>query len=102
MVQFTALLLLPVTVAVNCCVCPCDSVADAGLTDTPTGGMSVIVALADLVGSAALVAVTITACCDPIDAGAVYRPAALTVPTLGAIDHVTALLLLPVTVALNC
>jgi len=34
-----------------------------------------------------------------IEAGAVYRPDALMLPTTGLIDHVTAVLLVPVTVA---
>ena len=66
----TAVLLLPVTEAVNCCVCPCDRDAVAGLTETATGGISVMVALAELVASAALVAVTVTVCCEAIAAGA--------------------------------
>jgi shikimate kinase len=37
-------------------------------------GLTVITALADFVGSAALVAVTVTVCCEETEAGAVYRP----------------------------
>jgi hypothetical protein len=51
------------------------------------------------VGSAALVAVTVTVLELAIEAGAVYRPDALMLPTAGLIDHVTAVLLVPVTVA---
>ena len=43
----------------------------------------------DLVGSAMLVAVTVTVCTLLIVAGAVYRPDDETLPTLGLIDHVT-------------
>jgi hypothetical protein len=35
-VHVTFVLLLPVTVAVNCCACPRRTVADVGLTVTPT------------------------------------------------------------------
>lgn len=55
-------LVLPVTVAVNCCVAPVCSDADVGLMLTAiTGGgaFTVTVAEADLLGSATLVAVTV-------------------------------------------
>ena len=55
--------------------------------------------MADFVESATLVAVTVTVWELEIEAGAVYRPAALMLPTAGLIDHVTAVLLVPVTVA---
>jgi hypothetical protein len=51
------------------------------------------------VESATLVAVTVTVWELVIEPGAVYRPAALMLPTTGLIDHVTAVLLVPVTVA---
>ena len=60
--QVTAVLLLPVTVAVNCCVPPVCSDADVGLMLTAiTGGgaVTVTVAEADFVLSATLVAVTV-------------------------------------------
>ena len=57
------------------------------------------VAVADLVGSAALVAVTVTVWEPEIEAGAVYRPAALMLPRAGVSDQVTAVLLVLVTVA---
>jgi len=56
--QVTAVLLLPVTVAVNCCVPPVRSEAEVGLTLTATR-VTVIVADADFVLSATLVAVTV-------------------------------------------
>ena len=55
--------------------------------------------MADLVESAMLVAVTVTVWEPEIEAGAVYMPAALMLPTSGLIDHVTAVLPVLVTVA---
>jgi len=58
--QVTAVLLLPVTVAVNCCVPPVARDAEPGAMDTATtGGLTATVADADLVESALLVAVTV-------------------------------------------
>jgi hypothetical protein len=57
---------------------------------------------ADLVGSATLWAVTVTVCDVRILDGAVYRPAEEIVPTEGLIDQVTAVLLAPRTVGVNC
>jgi hypothetical protein len=59
--QVTAVLLVPVTVAVNCCVALVFTVAVPGLIDTATTGAAVTVTLAaaDLVESAALVALTV-------------------------------------------
>ena len=76
--------------------------ADAGLTATEGGGLSTTVALDDLVGSARLVAVTMTFCGVATFAGAVYRPAAESVPIAGLIVHVTAVLLLHATLPANC
>ncbi len=59
--QVTAVLLVPVRAAVNCCVFALVNVAVAGVTVTFTG-TNVIVALADFVGSASEVAVTVTVC----------------------------------------
>src|ERR1039457_5627876 len=58
--------------------------------------------LAHLVGSATLWAVTVTVCDVRILDGAVYRPAEEIVPTDGLIDQVTAVVLVPKTVAVNC
>jgi hypothetical protein len=58
----------------------------------------VTVAVADLVGSATLVAFTVTVWELEIDAGAVYRPAEVMLPTIGLSDQVTVLPVL-VTVA---
>jgi len=56
--QVTAVLLLPVTVAENCCVPPVRSEADVGDTEIATGALTVTAAEADLVVFAMLVAVT--------------------------------------------
>ena len=56
-------------------------------------------AVADFVGSATLVAVTVTVWELAIEAGAVYRPAAVMLPTSGLSDQVTAVLPVLVTVA---
>ena len=59
--QVTDVFVLPVTVAVNCCVPPVCSEADVGLTLTTTGGggaMTVTLAEADFLVSATLVALT--------------------------------------------
>ena len=60
----------PLTVAVNCWVL--DTVREAvnGVRETATG-VRAMLALADLVGSAALVALTVTVCATVIEAGAV-------------------------------
>src|SRR5262245_17502383 len=65
------------------------------------GGVRVTVALADFVGSATLVAITLTVCSVVTTLGAVYRPAALTVPTAGLSDQVTAVFDVFVTVAVK-
>ena len=71
---------VPLTVAVNGCVCEAYSVAVGGLTETVIG-LSVTVALPDLVGSAVLVAVTVTVCCVDTETGAVYKPPVVMLPT---------------------
>jgi hypothetical protein len=69
------------------------------------GGVTVTWAVALFVGSAALVAVT--ACGPPVWPGAVYKPMALIVPAVAfppwtpSTDHVTAVFVVPVTVAVN-
>jgi hypothetical protein len=65
-------------------------------------GISVTVADPDRVGSATLVAVTVTFCWDEIGAGGVYNPLLLTLPSAGVRDQVTAVLLVFCTVAVNC
>lgn len=91
----TAVLVVPVTVAVNCCVRPVRSATDVGLTVTPTA-VTVTVADADFVGSAALVALTVYV---PAVAGAVYKPELVTVPPVAL--QVTAVFVVPTTLAVN-
>ena len=67
----------------------------AGATVTLTGGIRVTVAVADLVGSAMLVVVTLTVWELEIEAGAVYRPAAVMLPTTGLNDQVTLVVIDP-------
>src|ERR1039458_1258514 len=99
--QLTAVLGPPATVAVNCCVWP--AVSDTAVGDTATViADSVIMALADLVGSARLVAVTVTCCPVGMLAGAVYKPPLETLPAGGVTDHVTAVLGPPAAMAVNC
>ena len=59
--QVTAVLLLPLTVAVNCCVPLVKMEAEVGeiVTETTGAALTVTVAEADLVVSAALVAFTV-------------------------------------------
>src|ERR1035438_2360748 len=64
-------------------------------------GLSVIDAVADLVGSATLVAVTVILSDPAIVCGAVYIPVLSMVPVCGLIDQFTAVLALPATVALK-
>ena len=65
------------------------------------------VAVAELVGSATLVAATVTVWELEIEAGAVYRPAVM-LPTTGLSDHVTLVVMnppmgkLPKVLAVNC
>src|SRR5438067_13395218 len=98
----TAVLLVFVTDAVNCCDPPLPNEAVPGVTETATAGVSVMVELADLVASAALVAVRVTVCCVVMLDGAVYTPPVQTVPVMGDSDHVTAVLPVLVTEAVNC
>src|SRR5258708_35897208 len=104
--QVTALLLVPATVAVSCCVCPPIIDAVVGATATKIdedAGESVSLAVPLTVGSAALVAVIVTGVLAVIVAGAVYTPAAETLPVpFGVTIHVTPIFHVPETVALSC
>jgi len=60
-----------------------------------------MVALAFLVVSATLVAVSVMVCVALMLDGAVYKPPLVTVPTDGDTDQVTEVLLDPVTVLVN-
>lgn len=99
--QFTAVFVLPVTVAVNCWVCPWDKLTEPGVTLICGGGLSVTTAEPEVVPSAVLVAVMVIFCWLAILAGAVYNPLT-SVPVTGVIDQITDVLELPVTVAVNC
>jgi hypothetical protein len=70
---------VPCTVALNCCVAPMRMEADAGDRETEftTGAATVMVAAADFVASATLVAVIVAV---PPVAAAVKRPELLIVP----------------------
>ena len=74
-----------------------------GLSETNPETVTLALALA--VASATLVAVTT---CLPVALGAVYKPEMLMVPSLAippprlSTDHVTAVLVVPVTEAENC
>jgi hypothetical protein len=61
----------PLTVAVNCWVWDALREAVNGVRETVAGGARAILALADFVASAALVALTVTFCALAIEAGAV-------------------------------
>ena len=67
-----------------------------------TGAVNETTALALLLGSAELVAVTVTLCALLIFLGALYRPPVEIVPTAGLSDQDTPVLAEPVTVAANC
>ena len=69
--QVTAVLELFDTVAVKAWVCDWPRVTVAGVSETPTGGVSDMVAEAVLVESATLVAVTVTVWAAEMVAGAV-------------------------------
>src|SRR2546422_11368764 len=57
--QVTAVLLVPVTVAMNCCVAPLWTVAEVGAMVTVMGAVIVTIVEADFEESATLVAVTV-------------------------------------------
>ena len=69
--QVTAVLELPETLALNCCVPLAPKLKAPGVMVTETAGVRVTTAVADFVGSAVEVALTVTVCEDVIDAGAV-------------------------------
>jgi hypothetical protein len=93
----TPVLLVPSTAAVNCAVAEGATVVLCGVTVIL---ITVIVALALFVGSPALVAVTVNV---PAAAGAVYEPVVPMLPLVElSSDHVTAVLVVLLTVAVNC
>ena len=93
---------MPLTVAVNVWLFDGSKDTEDGVSETVTGGVSVTLAVTDFVGSATLVAVTVTVWELAIEAGAVYRPVLAIVPTAGFSDQVTAVFVVPVTVAVSC
>jgi hypothetical protein len=101
--QVTVVVLLPVTVAVNCCVWPTPTVTAEGETETWIC-VKVTVAVAVFELSATLVAVMVTDAGSGSVAGAVYRPESLIVPELAPplSDQVTDVLEAFWTVAVNC
>jgi hypothetical protein len=99
--QCTLVLLVPVTVAVNCCPAPAVMLLEVGETATLTLGAVVVtatVALARFVVSATLVARTVNVAAV-VTLGAVKYPVLDIVPALA--DQVTAVLLAPWTFAEN-
>ena len=106
----TAVLLsVEVTVGVNCWVPPAGTVALKGEIEIVTvGAVSVTVALATWVVSACEVAVITCVTLAGKIVGAVYKPVVLMVPTFALppgvplTAQVTAVLVEPVTVAVNC
>ena len=106
--QLTAVFSVPVTVALNCWVCPSVTFAEVGEMLTPICAVTVTVALPDLVESAADVAVIVTNGGLGAEDGEVYKPVVLIVPhdeptqPIPLSPHVTDVLLDPVTVAVNC
>jgi hypothetical protein len=73
-----------------------------GLAVTCTEGTTVTLAVAFLLVSATLVAVTVIVCGLPSVAGAEYRPLPEIAPTAGLMDHETLVFNEPATVAENC
>src|SRR6266850_2005879 len=101
-VQVTAVLALPVTVAVNCLVAPVCRLTVPGVivTEIREGGGSVdtvTVAKSDLEPSAWLVGVTMKV---PAEPGVVYIPDEGTAPPLAV--QFTAVLFVPLALAVNC
>lgn len=93
----TAVLVVPVTVAKNCCVPPVNRELVVGEMETETGALTVTSAEAVFVESAALFAVMVYV---PAVVGAVYRPVLEIVPPVAL--QLTPVFVVPVTVAENC
>jgi len=93
--------MLPLTVALNCCVALRFTVGAAGVTvETETLGMVTVVE-ADFEGSALLFAVTVSVPFAGTLAGAVYKPPLVIEPET-ALQVTPLSLLLPLTVVENC
>ena len=93
---------MAVTLKVAVCPCVADAFCGCWVIMGGAGGFSVTVAVANLVESAALVAVTVTVCKLVMVAGAVYKPPEVMEPPLAVTVQETAWLLVPFTVAVNC
>jgi hypothetical protein len=92
----------PLTVALNCAVPLVVVVVLVGEIPTlivEVLAVMVTAAVAVLLGSATLVAITVAV---PAEAGAVYTPLLDTVPAPLATLQLTAVLLVPLTAAVNC
>lgn len=109
--QSTEVFVVPLTVAANCFVPPGANEAEVGetATDTVAGGAVIETeAFAALVVSALLRAVTVTVGVAGTAAGAVYTPLDVMVPLVELppatplTSHVTAVLVVPETVDVNC
>ena len=68
--QATAVLALPATAALNCCVPLAPRVTEPGVIVTETAGVNVMIAVADWVLSAIEVALMLTVCSEVTEAGA--------------------------------
>jgi hypothetical protein len=104
----TAVLETPFTVAINCCVVKIATVAAFGVTVTATCCATVTIAEPESDIFAEETAVTVTVAGLGIVLGAVYNPFALIVPVVALPPgvpftcQVTAVFVVPVTVARNC
>src|ERR1700730_2341659 len=83
----------PTTCAENCCEFPEDRRTAVGLTVIESCGRSVTTAVAVFIESAALVAVMTIVCWLGKEAGAVYKPPWLKLPSAGLTVQFTPLLL---------
>ena len=106
--QVTDVFVVFPTVTVNCFWSPAATVADVGEMLTVTGKATVTTADPDFVESATNVAFTVTCGGLGTEAGAVYRPVDVIVPQAAPLQpepamlHVTAVLVVFATVAMNC
>jgi len=94
----------PVTVGVNCLDSFTANVHVGGATDTITPGITVTVAVPNFVGSATLVARTVTVAGLGTDDGAMYSPPIIVIVPFDegpSTDHVTPMFVDPVTLAVN-
>ena len=105
--QVTAVFVVPVTVAVNCCVVKIGTEVGLGVMVTVTDCATVTMAEPEAAGFATETAVTVTVAGLGMVLGAVYSPVALMVPTVALPPatpftcQVTAVFVVPETVAVN-